>query len=146
MSCGWPHVMGRRASSVTVAPVIAPTLRPAARVAAVAASICASVVTSAIVVAGPAMAIGERGTPGDRLTPLTTVALFVGIPLAAASLIAFLVFLPSIVSGPRYRPGRPWSATASWFGESIGTGEALMPDITALPEATREGGGASARW
>jgi hypothetical protein len=100
----------------------------------------------AILAATPALAIGERGTPGDKLTPLTTVALFLGIPLAAAALITFLVFLPSIVSGPRYRPGRSWSATASWFGESIGTGEALMPEITALPEATREGGGASARW
>lgn len=135
-----------RAASVTVAPVIAPTLRPATRVTAVAASICASVIASAVVAAGPAMAIGERGTPGDKLSSLTTVALFLGIPLAAAALIAFLVFLPSIVSGPRYRPGRPWSATASWFGESIGTGEALMPEITALPDATREGGGASARW
>jgi len=25
-------------------------------------------------------------------------------------------------------------------------GEALLPEITGLPEATREGGGASARW
>lgn len=136
--------MGGRAASVTVAPVIAPTLRPAARLLAVAASIGASVIASAIVAAAPAMAIGERGTPGHKLSALTTVALFLGVPLAAAAVIAFLVFLPSIVSGPRYRPGRPWSATASWFGESAGT--ALMPEITGLPEATREGGGASARW
>jgi len=138
--------MGGRAASVTVAPVIAPTLRPAARLFAVAASIGASIIASAIVAAAPAMAIGERGTPGDKLSTLTTVALFLGVPLAAAAVIAFLVFLPSMVSGPRYRPGRPWSATASWFGEATGTGEALLPEITGLPEATREGGGASARW
>ena len=144
--------MGGRPASVTVAPVIAPPLRLAARLAAVAASIGASVIAGAIVVAAPAMAIGERGTPGDKLSILTTVALYLGIPLSAAALIAFLVFLPSMVSGPRYRPGRPWSATASWFGESTGTGEVPLPELTglpeisALPEATRERGGASARW
>ena len=105
--------MGGRAASVTVAPVIAPTLRPAARLFAVAASIGASIIASAIVAAAPAMAIGERGTPGDQLSTLTTVALFLGVPLAAAAVIAFLVFLPSIVNGPRYRPGRPWSAAAT---------------------------------
>jgi hypothetical protein len=116
------------------------------RLAAVTASICTAVVASAIVAAVPAMAIGERGTPGDKLSKLTTVALFVGVPVAAAALIAFLVFLPSMVSGPRYRPGRPWSAAASWFGESEGAGEAGMPELTALPDATAQGGGARARW
>jgi len=95
--------------------------------------------------AGPAMAIGERGTPGDKLSAIETVAIFAGIPLAAATVIAFLVFLPSIVNGPRYRPGRPWSATTAWFGEPIGS-EAAASAITTLPPPTLQGGGASARW
>lgn len=91
------------------------------------------------------MAIGERGTPGGKLSAIETVAIFLGIPLAAATTIAFLVFLPSMVNGPRYRPGRSWSATTSWFGEPIGS-EAAAAAITTLPPATVQGGGASARW
>ena len=95
--------------------------------------------------AGPALAIGERGTPGDKLSAIETAAIFVGIPVAVAATIAFLVFLPSIVNGPRYRPGRPWTATTAWFGEAIGS-EATANAIATLPPATVNGGGASARW
>jgi hypothetical protein len=98
-----------------------------------------------VLAAGPALAIGERGTPGDKLGWVETMGIFVGIPLGVAAVIAFLVFLPSIVSGPRYRPGRPWTATASWFGEPIGS-ETAAAAITTLPPATLDGGGASARW
>jgi hypothetical protein len=91
------------------------------------------------------MAIGQRGTPGGKLTPLTTFALFVGVPVGVAAVIAFLVVLPSMVSGPRYRPGRPWTAGASWFAEPAG-GEVAAEAVTTLPPATAEGGGASARW
>jgi hypothetical protein len=100
---------------------------------------------SAVLAAGPALAIGERGTPGDKMSAIETTAIFLGIPLGVAVVIAFLVFLPSIVSGPRYRPGRPWTATASWFGDPIGS-ETAAAAITELPAATLDGGGASARW
>jgi hypothetical protein len=113
--------------------------------AGAASSISVAVIGSALIAAGPAMAIGERGTPGGKLSAIETVAIFAGIPLAAATVISFLVFLPSIVSGPRYRPGRSWSATTSWFGEPIGS-EAAAAAITTLPPATVQGGGASARW
>jgi hypothetical protein len=113
--------------------------------AGAASSISVAVIGSALLAAGPAMAIGERGTPGGKLSAIETVAIFLGIPLAAATTIAFLVFLPSMVNGPRYRPGRSWSATTSWFGEPIGS-EAAAAAITTLPPATVQGGGASARW
>jgi hypothetical protein len=116
--------------------------------AGAASSISVAVIGSALLAAGPAMAIGERGTPGGKLSAIETVAIFAGIPLAAATVIAFLVFLPSIVSGPRYRPGRTWSATTSWFGEPIGSEAAARAISTEqpLPPATVQGGGASARW
>jgi hypothetical protein len=116
--------------------------------AGAASSISVAVIGSALLAAGPAMAIGERGTPGGKLSAIETVAIFAGIPLAAATVIAFLVFLPSIVSGPRYRPGRTWSATTSWFGEPIGSEAAARAISTEqpLPPATVLGGGASARW
>ena len=91
--------------------------------------------------AAPALAIGERGDPGGRLTWVQTVLIFVGIPVAAALVITFLVYLPSMVRGPRYRPGRPWTAGSVWFGGPTDAAPAEVP-----PSAINEGGGASARW
>jgi len=118
--------------------------RAAVRCAAI-AGVAGAVIGSAVLAAGPALAIGERGTPGHKMSAIETAAIFVGIPVAVAVVIAFLVFLPSIVNGPRYRPGRPWTSTASWFGEPIGS-ETAAAAITTLPPATLDGGGASARW
>jgi hypothetical protein len=139
-----------RPGSVTVAAVRTPrrlrqvATRAALRCGAI-AGVAVAVVGSAVLAAGPALAIGERGTPGGKMGWVQTAAIFVGIPVGVAVVIAFLVFLPSIVSGPRYRPGRPWTATASWFGEPIGS-ETTAAAITTLPPATLDGGGASARW
>jgi hypothetical protein len=139
-----------RAASVTVAAVRTPRqLRPVATRAALRcgtiAGVAVAALGSAVLAAGPALAIGERGDPSGKLSAIETTAIFLGIPLGVAVVIAFLVFLPSIVSGPRYRPGRPWTATASWFGEPIGS-ETTAAAITTLPPATLDGGGASARW
>lgn len=109
------------------------------------AAVAVAAAGSAVLAAGPALAIGERGDPGGKLSAIETAAIFVGIPVGVAVVIAFLVFLPSIVNGPRYRPGRAWTATASWFGEPIGS-ETAAAAITTLPPATLDGGGASARW
>jgi hypothetical protein len=138
-----------RPASVTVAAVRTPRLQLVAartvRRCGALVAVSVAVVGSAVLAAGPALAIGERGTPGDKLSWIETAAIFVGIPVGVAAVIAFLVFLPSIVSGPRYRPGRPWTATASWFGAPIGS-ETAAAAITTLPPATLDGGGASARW
>ncbi len=109
--------------------------------------VAAAVVTSTIGVlaasASPALALGERGDPGGHLSAIQTILIFAGIPLAAFAIIAFLVCLPSIVSGPRYRPGRPWLLSGVWFH---GPTAALPAAGAELPESTLSGGGASARW
>jgi hypothetical protein len=107
----------------------------------------AAVVTYSVVAlvssATPALALGERGDPGGHLSVVQTLLIFIGIPVAAFAIIAFLVCLPSIVNGPRYRPGRPWLLTGSWFA---GPAESIPQADVELPESAREGGGASARW
>ena len=147
-----PSRNGRQASVTVAAVRTLRRLRPAAaltaaalRCGAIAGAVGVAIIASAVLAAGPALAIGERGDPSGKLSAIETTAIFLGIPLAVAVVIAFLVFLPSIVSGPRYRPGRPWTATASWFGEPIGS-ETAAAAITTLPPATLDGGGASARW
>jgi hypothetical protein len=131
--------------------VTAPSTPTAARfvvrIAAASVSIAIATAGSIGLASASAMAVtvGTRGTPGGHLSPPETLAIFVGIPVGLAALIAFLVCLPSMVKGPRYRPGRPWGAGASWFAAPAG-GEVAADAITTLPQATVEGGGASARW
>jgi hypothetical protein len=98
--------------------------------------------------AGTLLAVGEIGDPGHGLTWVQTVLIYVGIPVAAALIITFLVYLPSLIRGPRYRPGRPWTAGSVWFGGTTDAAEAARSAGSAesLPPATTEGGGASARW
>jgi hypothetical protein len=125
-----------------------PQSRRLLHLAAFAAGTFVSVVGSALLAAGPAaavVAIGEHGDPGGKLPWQETLVIYLGIPVAVAATIAFLVVLPSMVGGPRYRPGRPWLGGASWFGAPAG-GEAVAEAITVLPRATVNGGGASARW
>lgn len=115
--------------------------RPTPRLVARTAVALAGVAGFLLATAAPALAIGERGDPGGRLSWVQTVLIFVGIPVAVALVITFLVYLPSMVRGPRYRPGRPWTAGSVWFGgpTDAAPGEVPPSDIT-------EGGGASARW
>ncbi|MEO8329376.1 MAG: hypothetical protein ABI586_05165 [Candidatus Nanopelagicales bacterium] len=64
---------------------------------------------------------------------------FVLLPLATYAVIALLVYTPSWVRGPKYRPGLQWWAEPAWIG-----GGDLDLVMTAEPMA--EGGGCSARW
>ncbi len=98
-----------------------------------------------VAAAGPALAIGERNDPGDGLSWVQTVLIFIGIPVGVFVVIAFLVYLPSMVRGPRYRPGRPWTSGSVWFGGPDDANSAVE-SVTTLPASTVEGGGASARW
>jgi hypothetical protein len=73
------------------------------------------------------------------------VLVFAGIPIGAGLVIAFLVYLPSMVRGPRYRPGRPWTAGSVWLGGPADP-DAALATVTSPPDTTTHGGGASARW
>ena len=64
---------------------------------------------------------------------------FVLLPLAFAGLITLLVYAPSWVKGPKYRPGLNWWAEPAWIG-----GGSL--DEAASASKVAEGGGCSARW
>jgi hypothetical protein len=95
-----------RPVSVTVAPVRTSRrlgVTAALRCGAVAGALGAAIVGSAVLAAGPALAIGERGDPSGKLSAIETGALFVGIPVGVAAVIAFLVFLPAGPSVDRNR-------------------------------------------
>jgi hypothetical protein len=90
------------------------------------------------------------------MSTLHALLLFVGVPAALFVGITLLVMAPSIVRGPRYRPGQHWYAEPEWFGaprEQVGSDgqpvaqiagvDRAAPDGAAEPEG---GGGASARW
>jgi hypothetical protein len=93
----------------------------------------------------------DGDNPGRQLTALENLLLYVVAPLGLFLLIAFLVMAPSIVRGPRYRPGLSWWAEPVWFGgprrgpshePAVGDPAAAVSVI----EPTHDGGGASARW
>jgi hypothetical protein len=84
--------------------------------------------------------------PGRQLTALENLLLFVVAPLGLFLVIALLVLAPSIVRGPRYRPGLSWWAEPVWLGGPSGPGAGDVDSIIRAVEPTRDGGGASARW
>lgn len=85
----------------------------------------------------------DGAAPNDgNLSTLETIGVFVVAPLALLLLVAALVWLPGVVRGNRYRPGRGWGATPLWFGGP--------PDPAAAVESAEVGdvvrGGASGSW
>lgn len=94
------------------------------------------------------------------MSTLHIILLFAGVPLLVIVTIALLVYAPSWVKGPRYRPGQQWDALPEWFGAPDSTEAAgLAPEAhrhelppgsgrspVALPSEHREPGGASANW
>lgn len=110
--------------------------------------VIATVLTTAV----PAFAVDDGEVPASKLSVQATLGIFVGIPAAIFAFIALLVFLPSIMRGPRYRPGRGWDAQPLWFGapENAQSVLEVTSNSIALPEGPVRpemlGGGASARW
>lgn len=89
--------------------------------------------------ASPAGAVPEGWSDPDEVDPLYAIVVLGGIPLALFVLIAFLVYVPSLVRG-----GRQLSTGADdeWFGGPRKSREELAdPD----GEGSKAGG-ASARW
>jgi hypothetical protein len=75
----------------------------------------------------------------DGMSTLEVLGWFVLLPLTILAVISLLVFTPSWVRGPKYRPGLSWWAEPVWIGgtslEAVGDSEAAV-----------EAGGCSARW
>jgi hypothetical protein len=80
--------------------------------------------------------------PGDELTAIQTLLIFVGIPALAFVVIALLVSAPSMARGPRYRPGLGWWAAPIWFDGPDDADRA----VSKVVGSSSSGGGASARW
>lgn len=110
-------------------------------VAAAVLMVCS--LSSLLLAAGPAAALYEDdgAEPGEQLSVIGNLLLYVVAPLGVLLLIALLVAAPSIARGPRYRPGLSWFAEPVWFG-----GPADPEAAVARAVPTQEAGGASARW
>ena len=105
-------------------------------------------VLTVLLTAGPALAdydpMGrtEGGEPGEGLSALETLALYVLVPGAIIAVIALLAWLPGVARGARYRPAEGWDAAPVWFA-----GPPNAVDAVASAQAgdvTR--GGASGSW
>jgi hypothetical protein len=110
------------------------------RIAARIAVIAATVLVPIFATAGPALAQlkpDDGEVPGPSLGIGDTILIFVVIPLGAFLVIAALSVLPSALSKPRYRPGKPWEHDPAWIGG---------PDDSATGSGTTARGGASAEW
>jgi hypothetical protein len=109
------------------------------------AVIATCTIVPVIVTAGPAMAKvkpDDGEIPGPSLGLRNTILLFVVVPIAAFLLISALAVLPSTLSRPRYRPGKPWEHAPRWVGGPAATPAA----IAAAPSEPTARGGASAEW
>ncbi len=85
---------------------------------------------------------------GPSLPTLTVLLIFVGIPVLVILTISLLVYAPSWVNGPRYRPGQPWESEGAWFGTSVAadTAPGLIDSGARPAEPDQAVGGASADW
>jgi hypothetical protein len=79
-------------------------------------------------VRGPSLGIGG------------TLLIFVVIPIGVFLVISALSILPSALSRPRYRPGKPWDHDAAWIGDPMES----APAATSTEPSAK--GGASAEW
>ena len=73
------------------------------------------------------------------MTKTEILGWFILLPLACYGVIALLVYAPSWVHGPKYRPGLPWWSEPVWIGGGA------IEDVDAARSVV-EGGGCSARW
>lgn len=118
------------------------TARTALRSAAIAATAAVVLLPASPVFAAVQAVNRDDGQePGEPLSALQTLAIFVGIPALLFVIIVLLVSAPSMARGPRYRPGLGWWAAPVWFN---GPEDADAAVRGATP--TTGGGGASARW
>lgn len=105
--------------------------------------------------AGPALAATPSSwTDKPKMPWLEVLGIYAGIPIALFVIITTAVMMPSLLHGPRYRPGLSWWAEPQWFGGPRGTaqsGAAQGEAAHTAPPGTRDEdqpgrGGSSARW
>lgn len=86
--------------------------------AGVAGAFVATTFLAPVLAAAPAFALDpdDGDDPGPPISALEVVLIFGVIPIGVFLLIALLVSLPSIVNGPRYRPGLGWQGAPQWYG------------------------------
>jgi hypothetical protein len=105
-----------------------------------------AVLLSLLALATPAYASEESNPSGAGLGTGLTLLIFLGIPLAVFGLIALLVYGPSLLRRPRYRPGRTdWSYPPVWVGGPADP-EAALTATPADVVIDVRGGGARASW
>jgi hypothetical protein len=117
--------------------------RTIARFATVTVGVALPVLTAS----APAFALHRddgSGPGGPSLGVGLTILYFVVIPLGGFLLIAGLALLPSALSRPRYRPGRPWEHGTNWFGEPADEQTTKAGADSSARDTAR--GGASAEW
>jgi hypothetical protein len=99
------------------------------------------------ITAVPALAAREEGIdPGKGIGLGVALVIFVGIPLGVFVVIALLVYGPTVLRRPRYRPGyQDWGYRSLWIGGPDDPDTALT---RTAPEAVVDvrGGGAGAGW
>lgn len=117
-----------------------------------------AVLGSSLLAASPAFAALHRDDgddPGEGISALKVVGIFIGGPIGLFLLIALVVSIPSMIRGPKYRPGKDWDATPEWYGAPAdGEEQAALQPGREHPELTgtvtesgeSDGGGTSARW
>ena len=133
------------------------------------AAVVGAVLMSSTFASSPAMALNrdDGDDPGPGISDLKMLAIFVGIPVLSMALIWILVSIPSMIRGPRYRPGKEWQANSEWYGApgdevegghsapELEAGKSGAASDTALTGTLVEpadgatdsgGGGTSARW
>lgn len=107
----------------------------------------ATALVTTVLLAAPAFADNPIGDQeGEQREPaqstLTTLLLYVVLPLSVALVVAAVVWLPGAVRANRYRPSAGWTAPPVWF--------AGPPEPVAAVQSAEVGdvvrGGASGSW
>ncbi len=88
----------------------------------------------------------ESWTDPEPVGGLDFLLLLLLIPLGLALLIALLAYVPSMVRGQKYTPGRAWRSESEWFGGPKDGLEAADKVDLHADGAQTDRGGASARW
>lgn len=96
-------------------------------------------------VAAPALAAPpQTWNDPEPVSALDYLLVLLIIPVGLALLITLLAYVPAMVKGEKYQPGRAWRNENEWFG---GPKDGLdAADKVESPAGDTERGGASARW